>query len=120
MKNFNLLSLGLLLLFSLNLMADDFITLKDGRRFRITEVLGDFKHGIMSGIIGGKGISIQTRVYTQSIEDGGALYVGKDVSLDTEEIDIICGNTVYKLDKLKPGYYLRDGEKLLYAESVEE
>ena len=33
---------------------------------------------------------------------------------EAEEIEIRCGNTVYNLDCLKPGYYIRVGEKLLH------
>lgn len=115
------LLLGLTISFSSNLMANDFITLEDGRKFEITEALGDSKHGIMGGFIGGAGgVSIHVKTYTQSIEDRCAWYVGKSASIEAEEIDVMCGNTVHKLEKLKPGYYLRDGEELIYKELTEE
>lgn len=119
-KFFSLLSMSFLVLFSSNLMAAHVITLEDGREFEITEMLGDSKYGIMSGFIGGAGVSIKTKIYTQSIEDRCAWCVGKSASVDAEEINIICGNIIYKLDELKPGYYLRDSEELIYKNLDEE
>ena len=49
-----------------------------------------------------------------SIDDGCACYVGNNIGLEAEKIEIRCGNTVYNLDCLKPGYYIRVGEKLLH------
>ena len=111
MEIFFSLLLGLVVLFSQNLRASIFAiskgkgwkVLKDGVKFRVASVLK------------GKGLIIKARTYrSELLEDGDALYVGDNISLSFEEIYIKCGDSNYKIKKLEPGYYIRNGEKLFY------
>lgn len=112
-KIFYLLSIVCSSAFSSKLLASKFVTLSDGRQFPITSAIGDNRYGYLCGIVGNS-ISIKTKKYVRSIDDGCACYVGNNIGLEAEEIEIRCGNTVYNLDCLEPGYYIRVGEKLLH------
>ena len=111
MRIFYSLLLGLVVLFFQNLKVSismiskgrGWRVLKDGVKFRVASVLK------------GKGLVINARTYRgELLEDGDALYVGDNTSLSFEEIYIKCGDSNYKIKKLEPGYYIRNGEKLFY------
>lgn len=114
-KTFYSLLIFLNLLYPKNIFATSFITIEDGRNFRITNAIGGSDTNVLSGIVA-KHVSIKTKTLTQYIDDQCALYVGNNTSIDVKKVRIICGSVAYELDDLKPGYYMRDGEDLIFAE----
>ncbi len=81
-------------------MAGNSVILKDGRRFPIlVNICGGF---------------IKAKHFNTSLRDQTAMFIDKTSTYSIEKITLKCGDVEYELDELEPGYYIRDGEKLLH------